>query len=620
MRKSRRRVAAAVALLGAALVAQRILEAPPPVTPAPATPPAAAGDGETPVAATALSEPEQLWSEAAPELPVMGFDGRVISSTTGLGVAGAEVTLSHGGVAHSFLADAHGHFHFDPAAPGRYDVRAVAARGFWPLMAEARGDSITLMARPGRVVRDVVLSLDPDEPLRTTVLDPQGHAVAGARVAVHDGNGFALQAGDSDAHGVLMVHAPPEAVVEARHSRWSPGRAVVDEWARSTGLLEIRLGEPGDGQPPPGSIAGWVRDGAGGPIDGAVVVARADESNSHLPHPAGRGISGYDGRFVITDIDAGSYTVTAAAMAAELSPATAEHVRTGRQDVVLVLGTGGVLTGLVVRADGLPATGLTVQLRKPGPGGTPMVATFYDPDGRYSFPGLPPGPYLLHPMPRGGVPVPEVPVTVPDDGKQPPLVLPSGARLVGRVVEADGGAPIAQARIVLEPPLADPLGAPLVSVTSDPVGQFELGGIPEGMRSIAVYADDHDGQIVSGLQLPAEGTLGPVTIALTLTPPGQRAQRSASSIGASLIPTRDALVLAHVQPLGGAGEAGLVDGDRIVAVEGRPVAALGPAAAIEMVRGPEGTPVRLAVNRPAAGNTVELVVFRRRLVVDVAAP
>jgi carboxyl-terminal processing protease len=67
-----------------------------------------------------------------------------------------------------------------------------------------------------------------------------------------------------------------------------------------------------------------------------------------------------------------------------------------------------------------------------------------------------------------------------------------------------------------------------------------------------------------------------------------------------------------VIPGGAAEAAGVVPGDRVLAVDGAPVASIGLAGAISRIRGAEGTPVRITLRR-ADGTQVELVVVRRRM-------
>ncbi|MCA9675585.1 MAG: PDZ domain-containing protein, partial [Myxococcales bacterium] len=70
--------------------------------------------------------------------------------------------------------------------------------------------------------------------------------------------------------------------------------------------------------------------------------------------------------------------------------------------------------------------------------------------------------------------------------------------------------------------------------------------------------------------------------------------------GARLAADGDALRVLGVIAGGGAAEAGLVEGDRIVTVDGTAVTALGLDGAIQQIRGPVGTQVVLGIE-PGAG-------------------
>jgi C-terminal processing protease CtpA/Prc len=72
-----------------------------------------------------------------------------------------------------------------------------------------------------------------------------------------------------------------------------------------------------------------------------------------------------------------------------------------------------------------------------------------------------------------------------------------------------------------------------------------------------------------------------------------------AGIGAVLDAREEGLRVRQVVPGGGAAEAGLAPGDEILRIDGRPVTELGFAAAIQAIRGPEGTQVLLFVRRRA---------------------
>ena len=82
-------------------------------------------------------------------------------------------------------------------------------------------------------------------------------------------------------------------------------------------------------------------------------------------------------------------------------------------------------------------------------------------------------------------------------------------------------------------------------------------------------------------------------------------------IGAPLAMKDGASVLGKLAPAGGASLAGLSAGDHILAIDGRPVRELGGlGAAVQLLRGAEGTQVLLDVRRASDGKRVDVLVTR----------
>jgi carboxyl-terminal processing protease len=105
--------------------------------------------------------------------------------------------------------------------------------------------------------------------------------------------------------------------------------------------------------------------------------------------------------------------------------------------------------------------------------------------------------------------------------------------------------------------------------------------------------------------------VGPTTIDLAPTEPGEEPTTEMVGIGATLSAQGDALVVASIFPGGGAFEVAMIPGDAILAIDGTLVTTLGFGDSIQRIRGPEGTVVRLTVRRGAA--TLDLAVPRRRV-------
>lgn len=155
-----------------------------------------------------------------------------------------------------------------------------------------------------------------------------------------------------------------------------------------------------------------------------------------------------------------------------------------------------------------------------------------------------------------------------------------------------------------------------ITVTSDARsgadGSFAIEGLPPGRQSLSVQAAGHNGRILGGLDVPPEGALGPLTIDLGKTEPGQEPQTELVGIAAVLGARAEGLVMNRITPGGGAADAGLVAGDLILSIDGQSAAELGFAASIQMIRGAEDSVVTLTVQRK--DGSVQTIAVRRKRV------
>ena len=119
---------------------------------------------------------------AAPDDRPATFEGRVVSSGSGAGVAGADLTFSRAGAAASTRAGPDGAFTFAPPATGRWLLATVSATGFFPFAPEWGHSPVQLEARAGEHVRGLEIHLAPAVELIGEVIDPEGKPVAGATV------------------------------------------------------------------------------------------------------------------------------------------------------------------------------------------------------------------------------------------------------------------------------------------------------------------------------------------------------------------------------------------------------------------------------------------------------
>jgi protocatechuate 3,4-dioxygenase beta subunit len=275
----------------------------------------------------------------------------------------------------------------------------------------------------------------------------------------------------------------------------------------------------------------------------------------------------------------------------------------------------GRLRGVVHDANGRPATAFSIVVWQElgalerGPA---LRRIFFDLGGRFEIDGLSPGNYRITAVARDAAPAAEERVRV-DEIAEVSLRLGRAGRLSGRVLDGESKKPIAGAKVELEGNLgSDDSPLPLLAAAftgSD--GAFSLSGLGRGPFSLATGAPGHHGRLTSGLTLDEGGEGAPLTIELTPTGPGEAPRLELVGIGAVLSGQGDALVIVSVMPSGGAAEASLGAGDQIVSIDGVAVTEIGFAAAIERIRGPEGSTVLLRVRRSGAESDV--AVSRRKI-------
>ncbi len=553
------------------------------------------------------------------------FSGRVVSWTSGRGVAGAEMTFSREQATYTLVTNDCGEFRFDIKEHGTYNLATVTADGYLPY-APAWGHSpVALTSAPGMHIKDIVVYLLPAVDYLGKVVDPDDTPVAGAQIKLFiraDRQPTLIPLPDqfvSDKQGEFHFHAPDDTLVEARHPDFGPARGRVDRSVQVTHKMTLKLTVKSAGQDADLSIAGRVLEPQGVPLPDARVVARVASAGPFDPQGGWwAAVSDTDGRFELSGLGNTRYTLTASYPG--YMPAVADAVAAGNRGVVLKLGAGGggIAGEVKARSDGSPVPGFVVVVsRRSGPMGESQVTSqsVFDGSGRYRVGSLPEGDYLVRILAHGFAASEPVPVSVkPPDDSRADFLLVRGGTLTGVVTDAETKNPIEGARITAEGRVGGgALPVPVVaSTTTDARGGFVLGGIAPGLRSVYALAYRYHGRILSGLQVKDGATLGPVEISLTKLKEGEEPKLELTGIGAVLTPKGEYLLIGRTLPGGGAAEAGLGPGDAILAVDGIPVVKLGFNGSIQKIRGPEGTTVLLAV-RKAGGKEIQLEVFRRKI-------
>jgi len=548
--------------------------------------------------------------------------GHVLSSATGQGISGAELSFEFARGATSIRTGSGGAFRFEPSEIGTYRLASVTADGFLPFAPEWGRSPITFNARVGERIEDVVLMLSPAVEYVGVVLDPDDKPVAGADVRLlNAAEGVTALAPlpdrfTSDDRGEFRFRAPEGAWLEANHPSFSAGRAYLGQYALASRRLEIHLSALRPSVELE-SIAGRVLDPQGTPIEGASVSVRSrGRRRQGRFHPDVR--SNPDGQFQITDLWPAEYDLRASYPG--YAPAKADSIPSGSSSVVLKLSLGTRLSGTVRdAATRAPIAAFTLSLQRVrGPLSRDALTSvaFMDGQGKYEISGLPPGNYAAIVAGYGYSPSAEA-IFTNEEGPSDKLIdfdLKKGAELFGRVVDRKSGAALARAQVYLEGQLSSASVISLLSSTvTDSAGRFELRGLAGGLGSVTVSAEGHHTRIVSGLQFENGQRLGPVELDLTPTAEGEEPTLELTGIGAVLMARNDVLVISELMPGAGAAQAGLVVGDEILSIDGQTVLELGFNGAVQHIRGPEGTCVPMTIRRAADRSLITITVCRQRV-------
>lgn len=548
------------------------------------------------------------------------FSGRVINWGSGKGVAGAEIVFAGDMGAATARSDADGNFEFVAPQPGHYRVAVVSAKGYLPFAPDWGYSPIELVARPGRRVTNVVLYLTPAIAYTGIVVDADKQRVEGATIKMLSGDVGSLALAPinktytSDAKGEFTFNAPDFAVLEARHARAGMGRARVTGDVQISRRMVITLDPKLGAYQANGEIRGRVVDDKGAPIADAVVQAwptggqKAPNSSAHQKRTEA------DGSFTLTGLDAGAFRLLARHPDYASSAVSAN---TG-DEVTIAMKSGGVIRGHAVRrSDSEPVVSFAVVvMRRQGlTSRTVQQTMFVSADGAFELTGLEPGKYVLRAIAHGYAPSPQVSATASiKAGADVTLKLPQGGTLTGKVIDADSKKPLENAKVSVENSFGGGPGAAAVSATvvTDANGDFTLAGVPLGRSSVTVAAFAHHRKIVGGFTMTEGAKVGPITIELAATKPGETPKLELAGLGIVLRAGNDGLVVQRLIDGGGGKEAGLVVGDVIIAVEGERVAAVGMSRAIQRIRGPVNTTVAIVV-RHADGSEQRVVAYRRKI-------
>ena len=373
----------------------------------------------------------------------------------------------------------------------------------------------------------------------------------------------------------------------------------------------------------PSGVFGVVRD-ADGPVGGAFVVGaesvvRTDERGRFQLEDAEREERAGSPRSEEREERAGSPrskdTKSVVAVSPRHAPSESVTPQPGRP-VELTLGPGGTIRGRVVTSDGAPVSDFeigieTFEVEGPAPYDAREIGVeqFVSSDGSFELRPLRPGRYWLRAAAPGRAPGSGGPVVVESGRTSRELVitLAVGGTVSG-VVTDEAGAPVERAVVRLFDPMS-PFRTQSTRTAAD--GRYTLRGVPSGRRSLRVGKRGFLSSVASGIDVP---TGGEVTRNVTLgaKKPGEKFQFH--GIGAVLRREGEAIEILDTMDDKPAQLFGLQKGDRIVAVDGESTKDLNLGNVVELIRGEEGAPVVLEVDREGEGR-FKVEVERGRVVV-----
>jgi protocatechuate 3,4-dioxygenase beta subunit len=496
----------------------------------------------------------------------------------------------------SFTTTGDGVFSFSPAPAGR--VRVIAEHEEKGVVASAE---LTMVQ--GSSVQGLVLALGPTHVLRGSVSDRDGKPVPGATITVESTPGIA-RASSSDDKGLFRVSRVPRqaSAVLVRASGFEDARLALRGPGQSgEEIVDVRLGAAPD-------INGEVVDPEGRAVTATVVACEGKEDGQRVSTLG-------NGRFRFPSTQG---TCAFVAHSDEYTSSESAKAEPGGR-LILRLRPGGGIAGLVVDEDNTAIPAFSVGVESFSPGGenrgfsvrsTPPKP-FQDAGGGFKLEKLAPGRYVLAVSVEGRTPTKSASIEVATgkitDGVR--IVLPRGGAVEGRVLDEATKQPLANANVSFDATAS--AGVDKSRSTTGVDGRYRLEGAPTGPFSLRVEREGYRTRLFGGLRVEAKRTLEQ-DASLTATDGGTGMEFG--GIGATLLQTRQGITIGSTFPGDPAERAGLVKGDRVRRIDADSADGMSVADAIQRLRRPVDTSVRISVERGSSGETLDLTVVRAAIV------
>ncbi|MED4051937.1 carboxypeptidase regulatory-like domain-containing protein [Priestia megaterium] len=307
-----------------------------------------------------------------------------ITDEAGIGLTNVLVQLfdEQGSLVRRVQTDNNGNYFIRGFTPGTYKITASqqnfqnAFTNFNAESDEVANVNLVLVTRPGNIngtirnavtnqfIPGAIVQLFPNQsltPIATTVADQQGNYQF---VGLQPGNYRIISS-------------------EFNFASASSGSIVISDQTTTTNLFL---------QPNPASISGIVTTTEGTPINNASI--RILDQNETI---IGFGVTGPDGRYAISNISAGTFTIIISAQLfqSQLSSITLNQGESRQEVNFTLLPNTGSITGTVTNITGNPLPGAVITVRILGSTGIIIGSTVTDQGGHYQVSSLAPGSYAV---------------------------------------------------------------------------------------------------------------------------------------------------------------------------------------------------------------------------------